>query len=71
MSKRASNHNPVGLVVNGPQRKADECRHPARRLYAWAARDDSAKPSRLFPQGGRVLCVACCECGAVLQGGAE
>lgn len=40
------------------------CKHPATRLYGWFARDDSA------PQG-RVWCVACCNCGAVLTGEAE
>jgi hypothetical protein len=34
-----------------------ECDHPPRRLYAWVAFD-----------GGLVVC--CCECGAVLSGGA-
>lgn len=42
----------------------DACRHPADRLFAWLARDDTAP-------GGVVLCVACCDCGAVLQGGAQ
>ena len=39
------------------------CTHPSERLHAWWARDDTAP-------GGQVLCVACNECGAVLQGGA-
>ncbi len=34
------------------------CPHPVRRLYAWLAYDDT-------------LCVACCDCGAVLRGGAS
>lgn len=34
------------------------CTHPSERLYAWFAHDG-------------VLCVACNECGAVLQGGAS
>ena len=33
------------------------CPHPTRRLFTWWVRD--------------VLCVCCCECGAVLQGGAS
>lgn len=40
------------------------CHHPAARLWAWYA-DDCQAPS------GRVLCVACCDCGAVLAGAAQ
>lgn len=40
------------------------CQHPATRLYTWVARDDSAPD-------GRVLCVACCQCGAILHGGID
>lgn len=42
----------------------DNCPHPPPRLYAWHA---------LNPQTGKadILCVACCECGAVLQGAAD
>ncbi len=40
------------------------CDHPPNRLWAWFARDDT-EPT------GDVLCVACCDCGAVLAGGAE
>ena len=40
------------------------CTHPATRRYAWIARDDSVP-------GGDVLVVACCDCGAVLQGGVD
>lgn len=32
------------------------CNHPAHRLFAWHV--------------GDILCVGCCECGEVLQGGA-
>lgn len=39
------------------------CQHPPERLYTWFARDDTMA-------GGQALCVACCDCGAVLQGGA-
>ena len=42
---------------------AAPCSHPPARQYAWLARDDTAP-------AGHVLCVACCDCGAVLQGGA-
>ena len=31
------------------------CRHPPTRLWSWTSADG-------------VLCVACCECGAVLRG---
>lgn len=34
------------------------CKHPPERVYAWEARDGTT-------------CAACCECGAVLKGGAE
>ena len=37
--------------------RRDACAHPPTRYYAWNAWD------------GR-LCVACCECGAVLKGAA-
>lgn len=40
------------------------CQHPLTRRFAWFARDDTAP-------GGQVLCVACCDCGAVLQGAGE
>lgn len=33
------------------------CKHPPARLYAWNA--------------GKILCVCCCLCGAVLAGGAN
>jgi hypothetical protein len=33
------------------------CKHPAPRLYTWHI--------------GRILCVCCCACGAVLKGGAR
>jgi hypothetical protein len=41
-------------------RTTKKCQHPAHRLHAWTARDDSAK-------AGEVLCVACCDCGKVLK----
>lgn len=43
---------------------AQPCQHPPARRYAWFARDDTAP-------GGTVLCVACCDCGAVLAGAGE
>lgn len=40
------------------------CQHPPSRRFAWIARDDTVP-------GGDVLVVACCDCGAVLQGGVD
>lgn len=37
------------------KRKQKPCNHPPARLYSWFAAD-------------KTLCVACCECGAVLRG---
>lgn len=51
------------LRADDDQWHAMTCQHPATRLYAWTARDDLAP-------GGRILVVACCDCGAVLHGGA-
>jgi hypothetical protein len=42
----------------------ETCQHPPERRWAWNARDDRAP-------GGVVLCVTCCDCGAVLTGGAD
>lgn len=36
----------------------DECKHPPARLYSWTAYDGT-------------LCVGCCWCGKILQGGAH
>lgn len=33
------------------------CKHPPARLFAWTAHDET-------------LCVACCDCGAILKGAA-
>lgn len=33
------------------------CTHPPTRLYCWHV--------------GDVVCIACCDCGAVLKGGAQ
>lgn len=38
------------------------CTHPAARRYAWFAYGESGLVD--------TLCVCCCDCGAVLQGGA-
>ena len=47
-----------------PEPDPATCPHPITRRFAWMARDDTAA-------GGQALCVACCDCGAVLQGGAS
>jgi len=39
------------------------CKHDPRRLYAWYATGDDGTPRA-------VLCVGCCDCGAVLRGAA-
>jgi hypothetical protein len=39
------------------QAKRQICKHPAPRIYSWFAYDGT-------------LCAACCDCGAVLAGGA-
>lgn len=47
------------------------CKHPPDRLFAWYARDDRVvrkHPDR-GAKSGQVLCIACCECGEVLEGG--
>lgn len=46
-----------------PKPEPAACNHPVARRFAWYARDDAAP-------GGLVLCVACSDCGAVLQGAA-
>jgi hypothetical protein len=35
--------------------KKKPCKHPPQRLWAWTAYDGT-------------LCVACCDCGAILKG---
>jgi hypothetical protein len=47
---------PLFTVEPEPTTKK-QCKHPPTRLYAWRAYDNT-------------LCVACCECGEVLKGGA-
>lgn len=46
----------TGIAMTRP------CDHPPHRLSAWWARDDRLPT-------GRVLCIACNVCGAVLLGG--
>ena len=45
-----------------PDTGAPACAHPPHRLYCGHARDEQLRV---------ILWIACCECGAVLQGGAE
>lgn len=37
--------------------ETENCKHPPTRLFCWFV--------------GDILCICCCECGAVLRGGAE
>jgi hypothetical protein len=67
MTRRTDPDNLAGLFK---ARKGGGCPHPASRLFAWQGRDDIAKGGKLSLPG-HVFCVACCECGAVLRGGAE
>jgi hypothetical protein len=48
-----------------------DCLHPPNRLFAWYARDDGVvrKKKDRGAGSGQVLCVACCDCGQVLEGG--
>lgn len=50
-----------------------ECKHPLYRRFAWVARDDSiiSKRKKLGVGQGRIMCIACCDCGEVLQGGVD
>jgi len=42
----------------------EKCSHPANRNFAWfALNHETGKED--------ILCVACCDCGAVLQGAPE
>ena len=41
--------------------KPQTCTHPPEKLYTWFARDDN-QPS------GMMVCVGCCQCGAILRG---
>ncbi len=40
-----------------------DCRHPATRLFSWLALNENTGKAD-------ILCVACCDCGAALQGAA-
>lgn len=46
------------------------CPHPPARLYTWYALAPGRIRTRLEPEG-RVLIVACCDCGAVLKGASD
>ncbi len=47
----------IEIRADDNKAQANECPHPPERLYTWTAFDGS-------------LCVACCDCGEVLKGGA-
>jgi hypothetical protein len=52
------NARAAASLFDSKQRKpSNGCPHPPSRLWAWTALD-------------KTLCVCCCECGAVLRGGA-
>ena len=42
-----------------PTIDVNSCPHPPQRLWAWRVADAL----------GKTLCIACCDCGAVLRGG--
>jgi len=50
------------MELTGRATPEARCEHPARRVYAWVARDEYGAP---------VLCAGCCACGEVLAGAAE
>lgn len=52
----------ITIIPALPDEEEGECPHPGPSQWGWFARDDTAP-------GGRVFCVTCCACGAVLQGG--
>lgn len=43
------------------KRNTKTCQHPAPRLFSWWVKS----------LGKDILCVCCCDCGAVLSGGAS
>lgn len=45
-------------VVYNPRFKKSTCKHPPERLYSWYANNENLET---------VLCVCCCDCGAVLK----
>jgi hypothetical protein len=49
------------------------CNHPPNRVWAWYARDDSiVRKHKVAGAGnGEILCLACCDCGEVLEGGVD
>ena len=44
-------------IDTGGQVYPSEWKHPPQRLFTWWV--------------GEILCICCCDCGAVLQGGAK
>ncbi len=49
---------------------AQPCPHLPARLYSWFALAPGRPAQRGEPEG-RVLIVACCDCGAVLKGASD
>jgi hypothetical protein len=43
--------------------KKTTCNHPPARVFSWYVNDPLT--------GKKVLCTCCCDCGAVLSGGAK
>jgi hypothetical protein len=70
MSRRKSDPDDLAGLFKKPKVAKGACPHPTSRLFAWQGRDDAARPGKLSLPG-HVFCVACCECGAVLRGGAD
>lgn len=51
-------------VAAARQRSPGSCSHPPERIYAWWAYNCRTGKND-------ILCAACCDCGAVLAGGAS
>lgn len=64
VSKEGDELRAAVKLLSGRGRKGGGCPHPPQRLWSWFARDDTHRR-------GEVLCVGCCDCGAVLLGGVE
>ncbi|HDZ27036.1 hypothetical protein LCGC14_1009420 [marine sediment metagenome] len=45
------------ILINCNGESMKQCKHPPKRLFIWWV--------------GEILCICCCECGAVLKGGAK
>ena len=64
----------VHVIHYGDKIPADQCRHPATKLYTWFV-DALVDPvtgqvedDGLYPPG-KILCATCCQCGTVVKGG--